>query len=174
MSCDKEPITTYTLPKQSLVIATIKQTQTLTWHLPEHWIQKENTAFRKASDDLLHPSIKEKGLNSDFSIISFPGKAGDIPSNINRWRGQLELEPLTENDINQNLSTLPHEHLTIFYYKLDSKKPLLNSMYYSSIIVAFFDFNNETYFIKLSGESSAIKAQEKEFLNVIQDHLHVE
>ena len=41
------------------------------------------------------------GASADVSVIAFPGEAGGLISNLNRWRGQLQLSPLDEDQLPQ-------------------------------------------------------------------------
>jgi hypothetical protein len=47
-------------------------------------------------------SFKVDGPNAssgDVSITAFPGEAGGLSSNLNRWRGQLQLPPLSNEQL---------------------------------------------------------------------------
>src|SRR3954468_24443237 len=62
----------------------------LVWTAPAHWTVKPATAMRKGSY-----AIKGDGGEADLSITAFPGETGGLLANLNRWRGQVSLPPLT-------------------------------------------------------------------------------
>ena len=66
----------------------------LTWDLPETWIPSKGHSMRLASFDI--PFSKGVG---DLSIVSLSGSSGGLLANVNRWRGQVELDPISESDI---------------------------------------------------------------------------
>jgi len=173
-ACKKEVIRTYSLPKQSITVASLKPQQSLSWHIPDTWIKKDNTQFRKASYSIPHHSSTHKDLIADFSISSFPGDAGGLTQNINRWRSQLALTGLSDTDAKNSLSTVEHEHLNIQLVTLDSDKKLLLDSYYKSSYVAIFDFDDQRYFIKLSGEKNHLNRIKADFMNLLSEHLHVD
>jgi len=60
------------------------------WTKPERWGDAPASAMRTASFAV--PSAGDAG-EADCSIIRLAGEAGGIAKNVNRWRGQLGLEP---------------------------------------------------------------------------------
>lgn len=58
--------------------------------LPTGWTEKPASGMRKASYAI-------DGTTIDFYLISLT--TGDVPSNVNRWRGQVGLSPATPEDI---------------------------------------------------------------------------
>ncbi|RAP31651.1 hypothetical protein DID78_00690 [Candidatus Marinamargulisbacteria bacterium SCGC AG-343-D04] len=164
-SCKSPEIKTYHTPKERLKVAVLHKEKELSWTIPDHWQKKELTSFRKASFTIPGPSTD---LSADFSITSFPGSAGNLLSNINRWRHQLELEPLDYQTMNSSLSTISHSHLDIQFIELKSEKSLLNNSHFKSTFVAFFIFNDETYFFKLTGESLLLDKEKMLFKNILE------
>ena len=70
------------------------QTQ-LHWTLPVSWHETARGEMRLASF-----SVKsENGQTADVSIIALPGMAGGDLNNVNRWRGQVGLSPIAEEEL---------------------------------------------------------------------------
>ncbi len=68
--------------------------RTLNWDVPKNWQEIPGNDF-----SLAVYKIKNISSNSEVSITQFPGKAGGIVNNINRWRRQIGLVEMSENEI---------------------------------------------------------------------------
>src|SRR5260370_18840650 len=65
------------------------------WRVPPDWKEQPLSEMRLAS-------FKAEGANgesADISISSFPGDAGGLESNVNRWRGQVHQAVLDEEPL---------------------------------------------------------------------------
>ena len=62
------------------------------WTAPAGWIEQAASGFRKGSF-----LVRDKdGKTADVSVISFPEAAGGLLANVNRWRNQLKLAPISD------------------------------------------------------------------------------
>ena len=126
-----------------------------TWSAPDSWIVGSPSSMRVGSYKI--PYSEGEG---DLSITHFPGDAGGIEANVNRWRGQLDLQPLQFDEIIQ-MST--YGQSMIGSYKLfkiiNDKKP--SSAFLCSILSA----KNSTIFIKLNVSKNGIYELENQFKN---------
>jgi hypothetical protein len=66
------------------------------WKLPEGWKEQAGTGMRAAT--LMVPA-DDKSM--ELSVIALPttGAAGELLSNVNRWRGQMKLPPVDERGL---------------------------------------------------------------------------
>ncbi|HEY1583133.1 MAG TPA: hypothetical protein VGF73_08545, partial [Chthoniobacterales bacterium] len=96
---DDSKITVYRIPKETTTPA-MASTQGTTdgaaptgvhWTPPAGWEEQAPSGFRKGSF-LFHSS---DGKTADISVISFPQAAGGVLANVNRWRNQLKLAPVS-------------------------------------------------------------------------------
>lgn len=113
-SCGRDDVETYQVPKEQKT-APAMQTQApaqrqapsmsaaptssagFTADLPDGWKEKPSTsAMRKVSYGI-------EGTDIDFYLISLT--MGEVPSNVNRWRGQVGLPNATPADIEKELQT---------------------------------------------------------------------
>ena len=69
------------------------------WDVPKSWIKTKENNFAIATYNFtdMNESVK-------VSITEFPGKAGGIKNNVNRWRKQLDLPIQSINQINEESS----------------------------------------------------------------------
>lgn len=134
----------------------------LTWTAPAHWTAKPASAMRKGSF-----AIKDGDAEADLSITSFPGDTGGLLANLNRWRGQISLPPLTQDQLNAN-----REHVDIGPLHVDvvdfvgtaNGSPV-------RIIGAVVPLEGETWFFKLMGPDALVareKAAFREFLGSVR------
>ena len=75
------------------------------WEKPESWIPSEGSSMRLASF-----AIPYSGGSGDLSVVQLGGTGGGLESNVNRWRRQLNLDPLSLIEIEKNIIMI---HLTI-------------------------------------------------------------
>ncbi len=131
----------------------------LNWTAPNNWIEKAPKDFRLASFDI--PISNGKMI--DLSITTFPGDAGGIEQNVNRWRRQLNLDPKKINQIlenSQKTSSMLGE-----YFIFDLNNPDNNN----SIVAALIPYSDnnqtvsETIFIKMNGSIMALQELKYEF-----------
>ena len=103
------------------------------------------------------------GKMIDLSITTFPGDAGGIEQNVNRWRRQLNLDPKKINQIlenSQKTSSMLGE-----YFIFDLNNPDNNN----SIVAALIPYSDnnqtvsETIFIKMNGSIMALQELKYEF-----------
>lgn len=134
----------------------------LTWTAPSEWIAKPAGAMRKGSY-----TIKGAEGEADLSITAFPGSTGGLLANLNRWRGQIGLAPLSETELAANTV-----HLDVGELHLDVADFAGNAAGKPTrILGAVVPHGPDTWFFKLTGPD-ALVAREKpaftEFLRTIK------
>ncbi len=102
--CGREDIKVYTVPKEP--VATTSEpmarrpaapaTPQLRWTLPAGWKESPPSEFRVASFRVRGKDARE---DADVSVVPLPGDAGGDLANVNRWRGQVDLAPVTEEEL---------------------------------------------------------------------------
>ena len=157
-SCnDANKITTYKIKKPEVFSrenTSLKSTSKLNWTTPNNWIIKSKTEMRIASFDA---PFSENNF-ADVSIIIFPGDAGGIKQNINRWRKQINLDNSNLKDILNKSSEHENTLGTFRIFKL------LNNSIEQGILGAIINYNNQSIFIKIKTSSIGINELEYEFI----------
>jgi hypothetical protein len=67
----------------------------LTWKTPAAWTEVTPGEMRVASFKVSGAG----GKQADVSVIPLPGMAGTDSANVNRWRGQVGLSPMTDDEL---------------------------------------------------------------------------
>lgn len=101
--CDRSEIRTYRVPKSAPSVAEVnpelpsRRAGAVTWTVPRGWKAVESAqAMRLATFDF---------EGDEITVSAFPGAAGGALANVNRWRGQLGLEPVDEAGLAKLLTT---------------------------------------------------------------------
>ena len=169
VGCNSETdITVYKIAKQPPLNKTEHHKTnnlSLNWTTPNNWIQKPSTDFRIASYDI--PANNNE--LADLSVTKFPGDAGGIEQNVNRWRRQIKLDPLNKSDILTQAKIESNMLGEYFIFKLTNLE--------KSILAAIIPYSKnsptvlETIFIKMQGSTKTIETLEYEF-NLFCKSLH--
>ena len=159
-ACRKAEVTTYRVPKEELpALPTAAANQAgagaLTWNAPPAWDEEPAGGMRRGSFKIR----SEDGAEADFSIIAFPGAAGGLASNLNRWRGQLGLPTLPTAEVEATVVHLdtPTFHVDFVDYVGETDgQP-------TRIMGAILNHGGESWFFKLMGPDSLVAAQQDAF-----------
>ena len=111
----------------------------LIWEKPDSWIPSEGSLMRLASF-----AIPYSGGTGDLSVIQLGGDGGGLKSNVNRWRGQLNLGPIELFDIEKDI-VKEKGQLNIF-----KTIQIINQEVDSAFMCAIIPYGNYTIFVKLS------------------------
>ena len=156
-SCESGDKTrTYRLPKPKVQVqaeSSTSQSRGFKWRNPKSWIPSSGSTMRLASFD-----VPYKGGMGDFSLILLSGDGGGIVPNINRWRGQLGLEPQLLHEIE---SSIVDQEGALGMYKLIN---IMNNQNNAAFLTAIIPLENQTLFAKLSITVSAIAEVESDFV----------
>ena len=131
----------------------------IVWTAPAHWIAKAPGSVRKGS----YTVPGDGGATADLSVTAFPGDTGGLFANVNRWRGQVGLAPITESELQSSLEHLDSNGFHIEIVNLAGTS--------NSLLGAIVPFNGQTWFFKMAGPAPIItreKAGFVEFLRTIK------
>jgi len=132
----------------------------LTWTAPADWQAKPLGQMRLGSY-----GVSSDAGNADISIIAFPGEAGGLLPNINRWRGQLGLAPLAEADLAGTTTALDGAgglHFTV----VDLSGQAAGTP--ARMLGAILSFGGQTYFFKLTGPDALVAREKNAFLDFLK------
>jgi hypothetical protein len=152
----EEKIEVYQAPKEIFNVPAL--TNPLRWKLPEGWKEKPVGDMRLASFSA-HTNHGE----ADVSIVTLPGEAGGLLANVNRWRAQLELLPLTEQELLnsdgvERKKFSGQEMMVVDFADAGLQKRMLG---------ALFLRQGNTWFFKLTGEANTVTEVKETFLNFL-------
>tara|TARA_Y100000996_G_scaffold240701_1_gene189266 strand:+ start:202 stop:741 length:540 start_codon:yes stop_codon:yes gene_type:complete len=146
---------TYKIPKKISTIQVEDESLPFQWDAPTYWLPNEKSSMRSAS--YLVPS---KNGSADLSVIYLNGDGGGLAANVNRWRKQLNLMELSEQEIINDGADFKGEIGIFKIYEIIN--PDNNESAFLCSIIPAKDF---TIFVKLNTYSENISSLKKEFIN---------
>lgn len=137
------------------------------WTTPEHWETdpKPSTMLKAA-----YFAKPEGGGEARITLMTLPGDGGGALLNINRWRGQVGLESV------QSLQDQPVRRLSVDGHPgamidLVGTPPGADAPLRT--IVALVALQQETWFIKMTGDDPTVEAELPNFQALLQSiHIH--
>ena len=128
----------------------------LAWTAPVQWKSNPGSAMRKGS----YIITGENAATADLAITAFPGDVGGDLANVNRWRGQLGLEPITAADLPAALTSIEGAGVPI------SLVDVANGT--QRLLAAMVSFNGSTWFFKLTGPDAFVASTKPDFIAFLQ------
>lgn len=132
----------------------------LTWTAPSTWKARSGSAMRKGS----YTVGDDGGPTADLAITAFPGDVGGDLANVNRWRGQVSLPPITAAELPAALTTLPVPGLDVKVVDLAGGTPDAPVRMLGAIV----PFGGATWFFKLTGPDALVAKEKPTFLAFLQ------
>ncbi len=132
----------------------------LTWTAPAAWQTKPLGAMRKGSFNL----VGEGGATADLSITAFPGAVGGDLANINRWRGQVALPPITEAELPKAAERFTANGLEFAVVDLASADPANPQR----ILGGMTPYQGAVWFFKLTGPDALVAKAKPTFLEFLK------
>lgn len=144
--CDREKVQTYQTPKEDSSDG--GQTEQPAGKgfeatLPPGWKELPASGIRTASYTI-------EGTDIDFYLV--PLRVGDVPSNVNRWRGQLGLPPETPEAIMKSVETFQVDGHETHFVKI------FNPANNRGIVVAIVDLSPEFWYFTAKGPTAELQA----------------
>ena len=133
----------------------------LTWAAPDHWASKPLGAMRRGSF-----TARNAAGEADCSIFVFPAATNPLLANINRWRGQIGLVPLTEAQLPAESATFENAGLSFTTVDLVGQAPAGGAP--TRVLGAILYRGEEAWFFKLSGPDAVVSAESTSFLDFLR------
>jgi hypothetical protein len=126
----------------------------LKWTAPADWEAKPLSAMRKGSF-----RVKAAGGEADVSITAFPGATGGLEANLNRWRGQVGLEPLAPEQVLATAEKFESNGLQ--FWVVDYKGSA------GHMLGTVVPFGGNSWFFKLTGPDATVVATKPAFVEFL-------
>lgn len=127
----------------------------LAWDAPASWTAGPERPMRKATF-----LIGSGSPPTELAITAFPGDVGGNLANINRWRQQLSLAPISEAELGSALQHLDVGPLHVDYIEITGA----GTPPASRLLGALVPYAGSTWFFKLTGPADAVAREQAAFL----------
>jgi hypothetical protein len=173
--CGRDEIKSYRVPKESPPpradgnlpaghpdISAMPAKSGLTWKTPEGWSEVKPGEMRVASFNLKG----KDGKQADVSVIPLPGLAGGDSANVNRWRGQVGLPPVTAEELQKaaqrvEIGGQPAELHDVAGTNASSGEP-------TRILGVIQHRKGTAWFFKMTGEDQLVAQQKPAFVELLK------
>jgi hypothetical protein len=129
----------------------------LVWQAPAAWKVGAPAPMRKAT--YLVPGA---GSQAELSVTAFPSDVGGELANVNRWRGQVALAPVSADDLERTVSRVEANGIKFTIVELVPPGDRAEG-----ILGAIVPFDGSTWFFKLKGPVPALRAAKADFIGFL-------
>jgi hypothetical protein len=162
-SCRDPKIRNYQIAKEpsahvppGMVAPTATQAQpAIHWKKPDAWQEQTGKSMRVGSFLI----AETNGVKTELAITTFPGDVGGDFANVNRWRSQIQLPPITEVELPAAITSIDLPAGKFQLVDLTSTEPLLDGKYKARILGAWLKQPDRTWFFKITGDAETVGAQ---------------
>jgi hypothetical protein len=168
-ACNNENISVYRIPKENNQVSLQAGSGNLvppppanpaTWMKPDSWTEKALSEMRLGSFQVAGTN----GETADVSVTAFPGDAGGVESNVNRWREQVHQPALEGDQLAQSWHEETVDGVPTIIVDLQTPTGVEKA---SAILGAVMRTAERTWFVKMTGSPDLLKAQKDNFLRFV-------
>jgi hypothetical protein len=112
-------------------------------------------------------NVQVEGGSAEVTISKFPGAVGGMEANIQRWRGQLGLEPGTAEEARKSAEMIEVGGKKESYM-VDLKGTNVRTGKAARMVSIGVPYQGETWFFKLMGDESAVEKEKEKFVQFVK------
>jgi hypothetical protein len=131
----------------------------LVWAAPAQWIPKPPSEMRKGSFN-----VPGSAGDCDLSITAFPGDVGGELMNVNRWRGQVGMAPIGQQDLESSVSRTEANGLKFTLVELAPE----GGAGAKAMLGAIVPYSGSTWFFKLMGPGPSVREAKPAFVEFLR------
>lgn len=112
------------------------------WMVPEHWVSDDTPRSMRLATYMIPSSAGDQ----EVAVTRFPGQVGGTLANINRWRGQMGLQPIAKPELADHIDEFtlktPNDLFDGYQARIESQQGVM-------IAVGIFQESiNQTWFVR--------------------------
>lgn len=168
-ACKDTRISAYRVPKEAhfappSLARTDASAPAIRWQAPPDWQEQPGGGVRRGSFLVAGAG----GAKAEISVIAFPGDVGGDLANVNRWRAQIQLPPISEADLPKVFSRVAGPAGEFLVVDLLSDAPVLEGGHPARVLGAILKQSAQTWFFKLTGDADLVASQREAFLGFLK------
>jgi len=166
VGCKEEGIQSYTIPSESYFPSS-PTAPIVSWLTPKGWIEMAS------SSSMRYATFAIKGLhghNVDVSITPLPAMRGGELENVNRWRGQVGLDPITQEELDKQAEEVRVGDTDARLFDMTSPEAVIHGEHHQRILAVTHSLPGTVWFFKMMGVAETVNEQKdafREFLKSI-------
>ncbi len=168
VSCKDDEIRTYRVATDSSpeISATpaveaepepVSSAQSVVWQAPEDWKEEQAGQFLTAAYAL--PS------GGRVTVSKLAGDGGGLAANLNRWRGQVGLKPVAENDVSGQPLKIADSEEVMQLFNLTSVDSAAEA---EGILAGILPLKSETWYFKFTGPVGVLRQSDVAFAEFLR------
>ena len=134
----------------------------LTWQTPDGWMEVAAGEMRVASFKIQG----QNGKQADVSVIPLPGLAGSDDANVNRWRGQVGLPPVSPEELKKSAESVEAGGQPAQLYDVAGQNP--GSGEATRILGVIQHRDDTAWFFKMTGDADLAERQKPVFITFLK------
>ena len=169
-ACNNEKVSVYQIPKENNQVSLQTGSGNLAPAPPSNPASrsKPDGWTEKALSEMRLGSFQVAGMNdetADISVTAFPGDAGGVESNVNRWRGQVHQPTLEGDQLAQSWQEETVDGVPTIIVDVQTPDGTEKA---SAILGAVMRTADRTWFVKMTGPPGLLKTQKDNFLRFVR------
>jgi hypothetical protein len=132
----------------------IDTSASLVWQAPADWQTEPGNPMRKGS---------YSAGGAEIAITAFPNDVGGVLANVNRWRGQVGLDPIGDAGLAQATQSL--ESNGLHFLVVDAGPAAKGGQ---RILAAMLPWQGGTWFFKMTGPDESVAQAKPAFLSFLK------
>lgn len=141
-----------------VVASDVQNAPPVIWTTPAGWTQVPPSEMRVGSFKVAGAN----GKQADVSIVPLPGMAGGDFPNVNRWRGQVGLQPAPDDQLQSLAESVDAGGQPAQLYDVAGANPASGET--NRILAAIQHRNGTTWFFKMTGDADLVEQQKQTFV----------
>jgi hypothetical protein len=135
---------------------------TLKYKAPSGWQEVAPGEMRAASFRV----SGQNGKQADVSVVPLPGMAGGDLDNVNRWRGQVGLKGVSQEELSKLAQPVEIDHQPAQLYDQAGENP--GSGDKTRILAAITRREGTAWFFKMTGDDALVAEQKPAFIEFLK------
>lgn len=164
VGCKEEGIQSYRVPTETYT-ATSPTAPVVSWAAPGGWLETAS------SSSMRYASFVIKGLHGhdvDVSITPLPAMRGGELENVNRWRGQVGLDPLAAEELDKEAEEVSIGEYEGRMFDMTSEEAVIHGEHHQRILAATLTKPATVWFFKMMGVAETVGEQKQVFQEFLE------
>lgn len=147
---------------QGVVASDVPNAAPIKWTTPEGWTEVPPSEMRVASFKISGAD----GKQADVSVVPLPGMAGGDFANVNRWRGQVGLQPAADDELQNAAQNVEVGDQPAQLYDIAGQNPASGET--NRILGVIQHRDGTAWFFKMTGAGDLVEQQKSAFIDFLK------